>query len=206
MRTCGHRTPDSRACCSSRFARALSAHDAGCAQEARYTAADMSVLWGGGNPATPGKTGRSRTPYGRHTVGAAVTRNAQTGITRQLAGRLTAASEEGRPDAAARICAARRRLAGWPEVAVPVRCELELLMRPIRAGRVCAQRERSCTAAEGQSERRSSLRRADRMESLKARKAGPRPGASGEAAQVALAQAAEAARAEFTRPCAGHVG
>ena len=36
---------------SSAYVRVPSANEAGCTQEARYTAADMSVLWGGGSPA-----------------------------------------------------------------------------------------------------------------------------------------------------------
>lgn len=54
--------------------RALSAHDAGCTQEARYTAADMSVLWGGGTPAGRSDTGAPAIPWTEdRTVGAAVT-------------------------------------------------------------------------------------------------------------------------------------
>lgn len=54
----GHRTLYERSCKSE---HALSAIDAGCTQEARYTAADVSVLGGGGNHAT-GKGPVSRFP------------------------------------------------------------------------------------------------------------------------------------------------
>jgi hypothetical protein len=45
-----------------RDVHALSAHEAGCTQEARHTAADMSVLWGGGNLASRVEPVHSRFP------------------------------------------------------------------------------------------------------------------------------------------------
>jgi hypothetical protein len=52
--------------------------DAGCTQEARYNAAEVSVLWGGGVHADAAHARVSAAPRTEEmTVGAAVTRNAQ---------------------------------------------------------------------------------------------------------------------------------
>ncbi len=79
----GHRTLYELSCTS---VHALSATNAGCTQEARYTAADMSVLGGGGNHATG--RGRYRDSLtGRKNGLSRRTRKVSTGITRHSARR-----------------------------------------------------------------------------------------------------------------------
>jgi hypothetical protein len=155
--------------------RALSAHDAGCTQEARYTAADMSVLWGGGTPAGRCDTGVPAIPWTEdRTVGAAVTQMRNRNC--QAISPVTLIPHGGRTET--------REASGW-----------QGSHKAAWRGRSHAQRDgRDATRIRRQGFARSAIaggtvagwtvglhalpmQRADRMESLKDRKAGdPRRG------------------------------